>query len=72
MCNIHVYVVYKIEHIRTWISCICTYNVYITQYGRTALIEAASGGHADIVTLLLDGGADPNLIDQVTDVYSQC
>jgi ankyrin repeat protein len=33
-------------------------------YGRTALMLAAAEGHADVVDLLVEAGADPNLLDQ--------
>ena len=33
-------------------------------YGRTALIEASSGGHVDVVKVLLEAGADASAVDQ--------
>jgi hypothetical protein len=37
----------------------------LAQYGSTALMNAASGGHADCARLLLDAGADKNATDNV-------
>ena len=42
-----------------------SYSV-LHQYGKTALIQAADGGHTEIVTLLLDRGADINHKDDVS------
>ena len=41
-----------------YISCSCT---HISQYGCTALHLAAKGGHEDVVELLLEAKADPEL-----------
>ena len=38
----------------------------LPQDGRTALILAANGGHASMVTLLLDAKADVNQVEQVS------
>ena len=38
---------------------VMSYSV-LHQYGKTALSEAAHGGHTETVTLLLDRGADIN------------
>ena len=38
------------------------------QNGRTALIVAANLGHTDITKLLIDGGADVNLKEKVSDI----
>ena len=45
-------------------TCTCTYTC--TQYGQTALYFAAHYGHEDVVELLLEAMADPNLSDMVT------
>ena len=42
-----------------------SYSV-LHQDGKTALIHAAYGGHAETVTLLLDRGADINHKDNVS------
>src|SRR3990167_6715436 len=41
------------------------YQNYMSRndFGSTALMEAARGGHKEIVKLLLRAGADPNIID---------
>ena len=36
------------------------------QYGRTALHEAAEGGHKDVIKLLLINGADKDATDRVS------
>ena len=38
----------------------------VRQNGDTALIQAADEGHTDIVQLLLEHGADVNLVDRVS------
>ena len=43
----------------------CVGIVLLAQDGRTALIWAAIGGHADCVRLLLDAGADRNAQENV-------
>jgi ankyrin repeat protein len=42
-----------------------TYMSIKIQAGATALISAAGGGHASVVTLLLDAKADVNHADNV-------
>ena len=44
---------------------VMSYSV-LHQYGWTALIIAANGGHTEIVTLLLDRGADINQENDVS------
>ena len=43
--------------------------IMLTQYGHTALIVAANGGHASVVTLLLDAKADVNHASLVRHIY---
>ena len=38
----------------------------------TALLYAASSGSADTVRVLLDAGADANVLDQVKEVFDEC
>ena len=38
-------------------------------YGQTALMAAAGGGHAKVVSLLLDSGADADKISYVPTVF---
>lgn len=38
--------------------------------GETPLLLAASGGHHDVVRLLLSGAANPNHIDHVSNIIS--
>ena len=46
-----------------------TMYTLLTQYrGITALVEAVRGGHGDIVRVLLDRKADPNLRRSVRDI----
>ena len=40
-------------------------HVYPTQSGSTALMLATEKGHVDVVKILLDGKADPNIIEKV-------
>ena len=43
------------------------YSIILLLYvGGVALVEAAKGGHCDIVKLLLSEGADPNTKDWVS------
>ena len=44
--------------------------MYLVRYqdGATALLVAANLGHTDITKLLLDGGADVNSKDKVSDI----
>ena len=43
-------------------------HTHISQYGRTALHLAAQGGHEDVVELLLEAKADPELQIKVISV----
>ena len=43
-----------------------TYGPATSQYDGTALVQAASGGHTDMVELLLDRGADVKAKDEVS------
>ena len=36
------------------------------QYGKTPLYTASSNGHTDVVKLLLENKADPNVSDEVS------
>ena len=58
--------------ISRWCRCVCllwatALSVVSShaQFGFTALIGAAGGGHSDCVRLLLDAGADKNATDEV-------
>ena len=56
------------------LRCTCTYNRMLcvlytystTLYQEIALHHASISGHRDIVQLLLEKGADPNVRDQVS------
>ncbi len=50
----------------------CTWEVMHTQDGYTALIHAASNGHAACVRLLLDAGADKEAKDNVRVICCVC
>ena len=41
----------------------------VLQYGRTPLHVAAEKDHVDVVTKLVEGGADPNVEDEVSTFY---
>ena len=41
-------------------------HVCVSQCGRTALMIAAENGHSDIVTVLLEAGANVNIQDHVS------
>ena len=43
----------------------------VRQYGRTALMVAAYNGHTDIARLLLERGADVNLVDYVSAAWDR-
>ena len=48
---------------------LCKYNVcnvYLSQSGETALLLASRGSRLDIMKLLLNSGADPNIPFKVT------
>ena len=42
------------------------------QYGETALMMASEKGHMECVKILLDGGADVNMQDEVSGVIIHC
>ena len=42
-------------------------DIRFFQYGVTPVRAAAEGGHRDMVELLLDRGADPNMVGRVSD-----
>ena len=43
-----------------------------TQHHKTALHHASISGHRDIVQLLLEKGADPNIRDEVSLLFQIC
>ena len=43
----------------------CEVHLYL-QNGKSPLMEASSGGHFEIVKLLLDKGADVNVLNKVS------
>jgi hypothetical protein len=53
----------NVEHVRAALARGMDVNVREKRYSATALAAAASAGHAEIVDLLLDAGADPLLKD---------
>jgi len=62
----------NVPTIHTWTPHIYTHahTHTCTQYGRTALYFAASYGHEDIIELLLESKADPDLTDKVILIIS--
>ena len=48
------------------------YNVTIQDDGTTCLMAASGRGYVDIVRILLEAKADPNITDEVKLRYSHC
>ena len=46
--------------------------IYLHQFGRTVLWEAASSGHLEVVTLLVDAGASIDIQDNVSTRIRLC
>ena len=44
----------------------------IIQSGRTSLMWASYDGYTEIVSILLEAKADPNITDEVKLLYSHC
>lgn len=51
-------------HVCAWVC--FSLNDIIKQWGRSAVIEAAMGGHTHTVDALMAGGADINIQDEVS------
>ena len=45
---------------------LCVSLLLSSQYGDTPLYEASSNGHSDVVRLLLENKADPNISNEVS------
>jgi len=58
-------------HVKVWTAHVCSVtdalhiHAHISQNGCTALHLAAQGGHEDVVELLLEAKADPELKEKV-------
>ena len=64
-----VYIHYKFSHLICsggLVTCTCTFSCIPTQTGWTPLISAACRGKCDVVTELLDNGADINAQSNVS------
>ena len=48
----------------------CVLCVFLFQYSETPLIAAAKSGSVEIVNILLDKGADPNVTGDVSNQYT--
>ena len=48
------------------------HNVIIQDDGSTCLMRASGRGYVDIVRVLLEAKADPNITDEVKLYYSHC
>ena len=58
-----VYIIYVHVFMYFYYNCTCT---CVSQWGETALTWAADRGYTDIVTVLLEAGANANIQDHVS------
>ena len=55
-------------------KCMFYYTLYVLslQIGETPLYEASRNGHTDVVRILMENKADPNISDEVRPFYMRC